>query len=482
LYGYHNIRVQIGELALTQLRELKVVQQFNGHARLDLTAILPADQTEAFWEASDANTSVAVILTEGDAQKYLFRGLVADLKVKVAQDIYYLSVTGVSYTHLLDVARQNRSFQNQALTYQKWVAAMLAGVAGAAGIVNQAVAGQTTGRLILQYGETKWEVLKRVAAGLGLGLIADVTADRPRFWFGLPEGDVQKTLDNYQFAIRKLIAVSREVAADCQKEVNPADFVVYEVELDEVFQVGDRFSFRKQNLVVAEAVAEIKQGILKQQYVLTPERGLRQKPIFNPLIVGLALEGQVIAVENDQIKLCLKIDGSQNAAEAGWFAYATNYAAQGNTGWYCMPEPGDLVQLYFPTGREEDGYALRAIRRQERSGGRLQEPDVKYFRTVNGARETDAIAKEWRFGKEGQQLTLSSKDDLSLMIQIDDSQGVTVSSSKEIAITAKQDITFNSGGKLSISAAEEIQLHCQESQITLNDQIEIDGMKINREM
>jgi uncharacterized protein (DUF2345 family) len=79
-------------------------------------------------------------------------------------------------------------------------------------------------------------------------------------------------------------------------------------------------------------------------------------------------------------------------------------------------------------------------------------------------------------------LTLSSKDDLSLMIQIDDSQGVTVSSSKEIAITAKQDITFNSGGKLSISAAEEIQLHCQESQITLNDQIEIDGMKINREM
>ncbi|MGD9156342.1 MAG: hypothetical protein PVG90_12705, partial [Bacillota bacterium] len=187
MYGYHNIRVQIGELALTQLRELKVVLQFNEHARLDLTAVLPADQAEAFWETSDANTGVAVILTEGDAQKYLFRGLVADLTVKVVQEIYYLSVTGVSYTRLLDVTRQNRSFQNQTLTYQKWVAAVLAGAARAAGIVNQAVAGQTTGRLILQYGETKWEVLKRVAAGLGLGLIADVTADRPRFWFGLSE-------------------------------------------------------------------------------------------------------------------------------------------------------------------------------------------------------------------------------------------------------------------------------------------------------
>jgi hypothetical protein len=482
MYGYHNIRAQIGDLALTQLRELKVVQQFNDHARLFLTAVLPAGQADGFWESSGSNTTVAVILTEGADLKYLFRGLVADLTVKAVQDVYYLSVSGVSYTCNLDVAHEKRSFQNQALTYQKFVAAVLEGVAGANCLVNQSVAGQTTGRLILQYGETKWEVLKRTAAGLGLGLIADATANSPRFWFGLPEGDSKKALDNYHFSVSKKIAVSRELAADCQTEVSEADFVVYEVELDEVFQVGDRFSFRKQSLVVAEAIAEIKQGILKHRYVLTPERGLRPKPVFNPLITGLVLEGQVIAVENDQIKLWLDIDGNQDEAEAGWFSYATHYSAEGHTGWYCMPELGDVVQLYFPTEREENGYALSAIRRRERSGERLQDPAVKCFRTVNGAAEADALPKEWRFKPEGQRLALSGKDDTTLMIQIDDNQGVIISSDREIAITAKQDMVFNAGAKFCVTAGETIQLSCQTSRITLNNRIAIDGAKINRGM
>jgi hypothetical protein len=482
MYGYHNIKVQIGDLELTQLRELQVTQKYNEHARIELTALLPAEQAETFWETCDAETGVAVLLTEGDNRQYLFRGLVTDLSVRTVRDVHYLSVTGISYTNNLDVACQNRSFQNLALTYQKWVAAVLEGVAGAVCQVNQAVAAKAIDKLILQYGETKWGVLKRVAAGLGLGLIADATADWPRFWFGLPEGDIQKTLDNYHFSVCKRVAAGREVAADSHSEVDAGDFTFYEVELDEPFQVGDRFGFYQQNLVVAEVNAVIKQGILKFQYLLAPERGLRQKPFCNPLIAGLALEGQVVAVENDQIKLQLEIDSTQNATEACWFPYATPHTTAGNTGWYCMPEIGDTLQLYFPSMQEETAFAISAVRRRERSGERLQDPAVKYFRTVNGAAEAKAISKEWRFNQEGQRLTLSGKDDTALMIQIDQNQGVIISSDKELEITAKQDITFDSGAKMRITAGDTIQLTCQNSQIVMNDVITIDGTKINREI
>jgi hypothetical protein len=478
--AYHNIIVQLGERLLPELRELKIIRKFNEHAQLGLTALLPEEQADNLLESVDANTPVEVMLADGGVSRCLFRGLVTELSVKAAHDVYSLNITGISYTYRLDVARVDRSFQNPALTHKNLVKTVIGATAGADCIVNPSVADQKTGRFILQYRETNWQLLKRIASSLGTGLIPDPGAAGPKFWFGLPDTDNQAELGNYHYRIQKKLNTYREVEADQSSTAQEDDFIVYEVELGRILRVGERIRFQNHSLVVAEAITGMEQGVLKHRYCLMPERGFLQKPTYNPLIAGLTLEGEVIDIEEDRIKLQLKLDGSQNPVEACWFSYASGFTSEGDTGLYCLPELGDWAKLYFPAHREEEAYVSGTIRRNEKNGERLQDPEAKYFRTVNGAAEPDAIAKEMLFTKEELRLTLSGKNDNPLMIQIDDHTGVTVLSGKGLEISAKQDIALNTGQKLSITAGEAIELSCRGSRIMMNDQVEIDGAKINR--
>jgi hypothetical protein len=45
----------------------------------------------------------------------------------------------------------------------------------------------------------------------------------------------------------------------------------------------------------------------------------------------------------------------------GIFLYHHGYA-EGNSGWYCMPEINDTVFIYFPTKEEHMGVGMNSIR------------------------------------------------------------------------------------------------------------------------
>ncbi len=65
---------------------------------------------------------------------------------------------------------------------------------------------------------------------------------------------------------------------------------------------------------------------------------------------GASIEGKVLAVKEELVKLHLDIDENQSEEEAFWFRYApptTNIM-------YAMPSIGESVRLYFPSeGNEE---------------------------------------------------------------------------------------------------------------------------------
>lgn len=46
-----------------------------------------------------------------------------------------------------------------------------------------------TGGTLIQYQETDWNFLKRMASQLGLPLVPDISYYYPRFYLGLPEGE-----------------------------------------------------------------------------------------------------------------------------------------------------------------------------------------------------------------------------------------------------------------------------------------------------
>lgn len=58
------------------------------------------------------------------------------------------------------------------------------------------------------------------------------------------------------------------------------------------------------------------------------------------------------------------MDDQLDANSNYWFPYSTIYASEDNTGWYCMPEIGDSIRIYFPSKKEEEGIAISSVARE----------------------------------------------------------------------------------------------------------------------
>ena len=91
---------------------------------------------------------------------------------------------------------------------------------------------------------------------------------------------------------------------------------------------------------MAQAVASLSKGEFKLSYLLLPAQGIRQNLHRNPKLSGASLSGVVLDRDKDRVRLHLEVDPEQKKEEACWFPYASAYTAEGNSGWYFMPEVG----------------------------------------------------------------------------------------------------------------------------------------------
>lgn len=314
------------------------------------------------------------------------------------------------------------------------------------------------------------------------GLVADATGEKARFCFGIPKGKERIINEqNINYSIKKKVADYRNMVANHTSDIGENDFIYYELLTDEFFNIGDMVNLMGKKLYVFQSTAIIKGGILTLDCILTPEYGLKQNTIYNEKIVGVAIEGKVIDIEYDLLKVSLVGIGekSQTKDKACFFTYATPYTTEGNTGWYCMPELDDYVWLYFPTKKEEDAFVTTAVRHREKDengiqkprenkGDKISEPKIKYFRTNFG--------KEIMFSEK--EIVITGKDN-EILVRLNEEKGIEIFSQQEVRITAKKDLSINSEeGKVIISAKDEIDLACKSSSITMNGETHIKGSQV----
>jgi len=183
----------------------------------------------------------------------------------------------------------------------------------------------------------------------------------------------------------------------------------------------------------------------------------------------LSLEGKVLEVAKDHIKVHLAIDDKQDKGKAHWFLYSTGYTAEGHSGWYCMPEINDFVHIYFPSHREEEGIASTSIRKNldTTATNKLDDPSTKYYRT--------AFGKEIKLSPTEILITAQDGD---IFIRLNEANGIEIYSKKEIKLISEADITVNASKKILMSAEEEISLQCKESKITMNGSVQIFGKEV----
>lgn len=461
--------LQIFPYQLVSIKELTLTKKVNDHARLRFTGIIPEDVKDAYVKMTESNT--AIELNQIDEQGNpipLFKGVVLAIEVHTIRDVYYIEIEAASHSYLLDIKRKNRSFQQKEMTY----AALLQQVGAAypgMDSKDEVSKGAKLGQFTMQYQETDWQFLKRMASRFNAGLITAVIFDKPKLHFGVPDGSYRGQLENYHYVARKKLSDFLHYTENGNQGIEENDFIYYEVETDDVFEIGDQVSFKQESLVVSEVATSMKGGLLKHHYTLSSKKGMNRSEMYNQAVLGLSIEGKVIEVAKDHVKVHLAIDDTQDQGQAHWFLYSTMYTAEGHSGWYCMPELNDYVQIYFPTHQEADGIASSSIRKNIESSqtNKLDDPTVKYFRTA--------------FGKElmmsPNEVVITAKDG-DVYIRLNEQNGIEIFSKQEIKIVSDADISVNSSKKILMSAAEEISLTCKDSKITMDGSVEIFGKEV----
>jgi hypothetical protein len=474
LIGYENLEI-VSPYALQQLSEMKIVRRLNCHTTLYYSGIIPETQKDSAIQAATSKDAITVNLKKNSgAVEALFKGVAVNIGVKVVRGIYYLKVEGVSHSNALDVKLRDRSFQNKDLKYTAFLNQVMSSYSGGS-IKDKGSNGETLDKLVLQKDETDWQLLRRQASCFNTFLVPCDVADQPKLWFGLPDEDdgAVELPDALPYQIGKNLERYAELSENYLSSLRDTDFIFYIVTTGQYYPLGSTVKFNGVKLIVAQSTAELKSGNLLYEYLLCPADSLKQKPIYNRQIIGASLKGKVIDTSKDQVRVHLEIDQKQDKNTAWWFPYASFYTAEGNSGWYCMPQVGDYLQIYFPTCKEEEAIAINSVRNDKESSQKTQDPKVKYLGTNHG--------KELMLGGGELSLTAKNQKEGKIQIKLNDNEGIEIRSDNEIYLTARKNLSFDLAQKAIIKAKEEVQLVCGETSIDMDGVTHFKGVEVTLE-
>lgn len=369
---------------------------------------------------------------QGQSLRRLFHGIVTCMSVHCVRGVYTFELEAASHSYQMDIKRKRRSYQDIHRIYDDLVTALVRKYkyGDAIDTVSNYAKLET---FVLQYDETDWAFLKRLASRFGSVLVPEVTAASPKVFFGMPEGKQHKVERDVFYRVRKTF---HELDAEKPGE-RAGSYVTYMIESLQFYALGDLITLpigQGKELVVVRAVTTLTDGLLRTRYDLQAEQDIRYARYENDQATGISLTGTVLKVQQDFVQLQLDIDPKQDPAKACWFPVATRYVAEEHSGWYDMPEIGEQVELYLPTHREQDAYVTDSLRQQRHTNG---QPNVKVWQHVQGS------------GVEmsEHELTLSTSGEFSITLH--ESSGITIDSPENVQIQ---------GGHVKLGAGEELSL------------------------
>lgn len=356
-------KLKIAPFEMT-LHELKLEKKIQDHARLYFTGRIAPELEEKYVKMASNQLPIEMYYYDAKGTTHtLFHGIILKLHVKVDKEAYWLEAEAVSHTYALDIKPQHRAFQDAGrsiLSVMKHICKSYSG----ASVLNSFTEEKKLGAFTLQYQETDWEFFKRLASHYNAPLMPAVTQNHIGVYVGIPHHQDGGELKATHYRVYKDILTYKSLVEGTGAKLNEQDFICYEVVTDQVFELGDKVKFKGKSLYVLNVVTEMKKGVLTHTYTLRSKASAYQQKMVNKRIIGASIQGKVAQVVRDEVKVSLEYDQDWSKSTAYLFPYSTMYASEDQTGWYCMPELGDDVRIYFPGPQEAEGIALSTVRKK----------------------------------------------------------------------------------------------------------------------
>lgn len=460
-------QIEVSPFELLDTLNVEIHQRINEHATVTVKGRIAPEKEDEYVEMAQAEQWMSVkLLDTENGDQTLFAGPIAEVEIRAENSARIIVAKGISSSYLLDTRKQRQSFQDPNITYDKILDALKKHYDKLEIFMTEG-RGEKAKEFVVQYDETDWAFAKRLASHFNSFIVPEYQlGGGARFYFGLPNRPSEQVTSN-SYSMEKQVEEYRKKTENGLK-LKEKDAICYRLRSREYYSLCTRIQLNGRPLVVAE-VETIYQGAeCIHTYILKTEEGLKTLYQPHPQISGAEIQGRVIAVEKDQVKVHLEIDEKQPADKARWFPYATIYSSPDGAGWYCMPEVEDQVRICFPNQKEENAYAASAVHLKGAEG--RDDPEIKIWRTK--------YSKEIRFTPES--IILTNND--GLQIELNDKKGILIASNKKVLIQAEGDLEIISeSGSVLVNGSDEVKLQQNNSQLSVKKDITFAGAKVKVE-
>ena len=192
----------------------------------------------------------------------------------------------------------------------------------------------------IQYQETAWEFLKRVASEKGNYVYEVAEYKRPYVMINARNNVID--LGNAVIEKRSGIDGSFFELGGIMAGYRRMDFLYFFVTCNKNISIGQSVMYKGSRMIIYEKYMYFEKGEICFCYMIGAKGLEKAKIQKNRKIVGASLRGTVLDV-NTKVKIHLDIDKEQDkdtAYEYEWSPLSGNLM-------YCMPEVGTRVSLYF---------------------------------------------------------------------------------------------------------------------------------------
>ena len=453
MYSLHDVKVT--GLSLDKILACEIQSHIGEHSTLKLSGLVENEE-EFLYGVSDGQ-DIEVIIQGSEGTKNLFSGIVTGVSITESGQMKTACVEGKSRSWLMDRTKHSRSFQNAHITFQALTQEILKDYTGSSLIYTGD--SQEIGNLIIQYEETDWDFLKRVLSLVGLALTPDSQKAGLKLFAGVPKFpetalsytvlEMDKDMDSYYY----LKANKREVHA--------ADFTQYIISSEQLMGIFDTAAVQGQPLAVYAYQYSFEQQEMIGTYCLQSAKGLVVQASYPMHLIGAALMAKVVRVSKNKIQAAMEIDGAHIERAVHWFPYSTLSASPDGSGWYCMPEIGDDVRIYFPSKQEAEAIALSAVSNYDAPQGgsdRMQDPNNRYFRTKYGQ----------ELALNADSVKLSCNEDKSSISILTDGT-IRIQAQESVNVQAKEKITLYAENALSIRVKDQFLMQSNQGGLVLSE-------------
>lgn len=419
------------------------------------------------------------ITDEKGKEEEIFYGIVEKAEIFTVGGLKKITLCLAGSTKLLDCMERNRTFQDRNMTYDSLL--------GKAEKENGAKHLMRVGReeitkdIIVQYKETNWQFIKRMASRLGSFVMPYFKGGGIRYYIGLDITAKAKDIHVMEYSMVHDMEEYLYKKKNKVEEISEKDAISYIVKTRDYFDLGDSIQFCGRIWYIYNSKTTLDGSELVHIYQLRSKGGFCQVKKYNTQLIGASLEGHILDVKTDKVKVCMNVDGTQDIGTAKWFFYSTVYSSPDGSGWYCMPEKNDRVRLYFPTEKEEEGYIISSIHVSGSISGSGSSGGTSSG-SSNAPRtnpDNKSIMNKYNKQLELTPTSITMTNNNGMTIKLDDEEGIFIISDKDVVIEAEENLAIASVTEsLSVEAKESIEMIQGDTQITMKEEIVVEGAEV----